>query len=445
MEFFEKDSVLDLYCRGFDRSEILERTGFDIGWKACNVRKSVRGVDRMVYRMEFACHSVTREEFLDLLREYFDGKIVVTDIFEACGLPKKARIRFDELCERVGVTDADKTVLKSSVVKSFSGLFAKDSPEDLFCRGFTGQEVFDMTGVQVASDSRDYRALLRTVDRRTYCVEFVFQNVTRNDFLDMLSRYADGEITSVDILQECGLSKKPRVSFEDVCVRMDVLEEVAAARDKAKKRWQEKSEATMLAKTGYRYALSCPEIRKKGEETMLREYGYRHPMQVPSIRERAMSRFIWRDGKWCMPQEEADRRVSKIVEKYGVRSTLLLPEVKALRKARMESEYGVEYSWSSPELLAKRDKKMLAEYGTTVALRNPALKEKFMRTNMERRGVPWPMMSADCVKKSQETQLRLYGETNYSKTEAAKARRIATNRIVRGVDNPMQSEEVQNS
>lgn len=437
LDFFEKDSVLDLYCRGFDRSEILERTGFDIGWKACNVRQSVKNVDRMAYRMAFALHVVTKDKFLDLLRSYFGGKIVVTDIFEACGLPKKARIRFDDLCDCFGITAFDRSTLKESVVKGFSGLFVKDSPEDLFCRGFTGHEVFEMTGIQAVPDSREYRALLRTVDKSVYSAEFVFQNVSRDAFLGLLVEYADGKMSSIDILQACGLSKKPKVSFEAVCVRMGVVDEVEIARNSAKKYWREKCEATMLSRTGYRCALSCPEIRMKGEETMLRLYGHRHPMEVPLLREKAMARFVQSDGSRKMPQDEIDRRVANIVSKYGVRSTLLLPEVKAKRKISMETLYGAEYSWSCQSLMLKRDETMLLRYGTTVPLRNDVLKAKCVQTNLDRRSVPWPMMSRDCVLKSKATQLALYGETNYAKTRECIERRRMTNLAVRGVDNPM--------
>lgn len=38
MLLFEKDSYLDLVCRGFDREYIKRMTGVDVGYHGCNVK-----------------------------------------------------------------------------------------------------------------------------------------------------------------------------------------------------------------------------------------------------------------------------------------------------------------------------------------------------------------------------------------------------------------------
>ena len=51
MLLFEKDSYLDLVCRGFDREYIKRMTGVDVGYYGCNVKSQLKGVNREQYKL----------------------------------------------------------------------------------------------------------------------------------------------------------------------------------------------------------------------------------------------------------------------------------------------------------------------------------------------------------------------------------------------------------
>lgn len=70
---FKRDSHLDLVCRGFQREEVLHRSGFDIGVKGAGVRALLKGVDRLAYKATHVEHRYGPEGIVAALEAFAMG------------------------------------------------------------------------------------------------------------------------------------------------------------------------------------------------------------------------------------------------------------------------------------------------------------------------------------------------------------------------------------
>ena len=64
MLLFEKDSHLDLVCRGFDRDYIKKMTGVDVGYHGCNAKSQLKGVNREQYKIEYVRKTYSEDDKL---------------------------------------------------------------------------------------------------------------------------------------------------------------------------------------------------------------------------------------------------------------------------------------------------------------------------------------------------------------------------------------------
>ncbi|MFA5586549.1 MAG: hypothetical protein WDA02_08405 [Saccharofermentanales bacterium] len=99
------------------------------------------------------------------------------------------------------------------------------------------------------------------------------------------------------------------------------------------------------------------------------------------------------NGNYYCNKCKIDRITNTNLDKYGVKSTLLVDEFKL-----------------------KRDKTMMDKYGTTVPLKNEKILKKFKETNIEKYGHDCSLLNKDIKVKTKNNLLEKFGVEHYSKT-----------------------------
>ena len=168
----------------------------------------------------------------------------------------------------------------------------------------------------------------------------------------------------------------------------------------------------------------------------------------------------------CSSKCASELRTRRNLEKYGVRSTLELPEVKEKIAQTCMERYGTENPMSSEIVQSRIKKTNLERYGYERALDSPEIKEKSRQTCMERYGVPYGCMSDQAKEKTVQTNLdrrgvehvfqdpefqknarksclERYGTEHYTQSDDFKSKAQATWIENYGVDNPLKSQEIQ--
>lgn len=109
------------------------------------------------------------------------------------------------------------------------------------------------------------------------------------------------------------------------------------------------------------------------------------------------------------PKLTAERMAIFNMEKYGVRNTSALPEVRAkIEKTTME-RYGVRVSSQAASVKEKQKKTNLERYGSVSALQNGHVKEKKKRTMLSKYGTEIPLRNPGIMQRTKETNQEKYG------------------------------------
>lgn len=97
------------------------------------------------------------------------------------------------------------------------------------------------------------------------------------------------------------------------------------------------------------------------------------------------------------------------IEKYGVKNTSALPEVRAkIEKTTME-RYGVRVSSQAASIKEKQKKTNLKKYGCVSALQNSEVKKKKKATMLSKYGTEVPLRNPNVMQKTKETNQEKYG------------------------------------
>lgn len=128
---FEKDSPQDLLLRGFSREYILDKTGTDVGYHGNAMKKGLKGIDRVSYKVEFVKSNYTHDEICAVLDEYAEG-IDVATVLDRLGLAGVNIIKFNVLFKGLGLTDefkeADKKHRKGIMKQGMLDKYGVDNP-----------------------------------------------------------------------------------------------------------------------------------------------------------------------------------------------------------------------------------------------------------------------------------------------------------------------------
>lgn len=128
---FEKDSPQDLLLRGFSREYILDKTGTDVGYHGNAMKKDLKGIDRISYKIEFVKSNYTNDEIAVVLDEYASG-IDAAMVLDRLGLAGVNIIKLNVLFKGLGLTDefkeADKKHRKGIMKQGMLDKYGVDNP-----------------------------------------------------------------------------------------------------------------------------------------------------------------------------------------------------------------------------------------------------------------------------------------------------------------------------
>ena len=128
---FEKESPQDLLLRGFAREYILDKTGTDVGYHGNAMKKELKGIDRVAYKVEFVKSNYTKDEICAVLNEYAAG-IDATTVLDRLGLAGVNIIKLNVLFKGLGLTDefkdADKKHRKGVMKQGMLDKYGVDNP-----------------------------------------------------------------------------------------------------------------------------------------------------------------------------------------------------------------------------------------------------------------------------------------------------------------------------
>lgn len=128
---FEKESPQDLLLRGFAREYILDKTGTDVGYHGNAMKKELKGIDRVAYKVEFVKSNYTKDEICAVLNEYAAG-IDAATVLDRLGLAGVNIIKLNVLFKGLGLTDefkdADKKHRKGVMKQGMLDKYGVDNP-----------------------------------------------------------------------------------------------------------------------------------------------------------------------------------------------------------------------------------------------------------------------------------------------------------------------------
>ena len=134
---FEKDSLQDLLLRGFSREYILDKTGTDVGYHGNAMKKELKGVDRVAYKVEFVESNYTNDEICGKLGVKYEGCDINSELFEG----------YKKLYELI---DGFKPVLHNN--DSANQLVVSDADAVITCPPYKNIEVYSDNGAENLSD-----------------------------------------------------------------------------------------------------------------------------------------------------------------------------------------------------------------------------------------------------------------------------------------------------
>lgn len=382
---FEKDSPQDLLLRGFSRECILDKTGTDVGYHGNAMKKELKGIDRISYKIEFVKSNYSHDDILAVLIEYAVGIDAAT------------------VLDRLGLAGVN--IIKLNVLFKGLGLFDEFKDADKKHRkGIMKQGMLDKYGVDNPFKLDEFQAIAAETRKEKYGAEYTL---------------ASGS----------ALRDAARETFAE-----------HMADDEFRKKLNEKKCATNTALYGVPYVAQSPVFQAKTRATNLRRYGYTNANKRPFMRKH-MSQVMKKNA----PMIAAKARKT-CLEKYGVEYYGQTVEARkaqsermhgnldvflAKTRATMQKRYGVNYSWESSALRNKAYSTMQKRYGTSCYCQSDDYREnldsimdKVRNTNVSRYGAPFYVQSdeykqyVDVIQdKIQSTMRDIYGAPVYTQSD----------------------------
>lgn len=187
---FEKDSPQDLLLRGFSREYILDKTGTDVGYHGNAMKKELKGIDRVAYKVEFVKSNYTKDEIAAVLDEYAEG-IDAATVLDRLGLAGVNIIKLNVLFKGLGLSDefkdADKKHRKGIMKQGMLDKYGVDNPFKLESFQDVARETrkekygADNAAVNVDSSGIDYEGVR---SRSKQLLSGAFHKWTTKSFID---------------------------------------------------------------------------------------------------------------------------------------------------------------------------------------------------------------------------------------------------------------------
>ena len=159
---------------------------------------------------------------------------------------------------------------------------------------------------------------------------------------------------------------------------------------------------------------------RKASDSIFEKYGVRSTAQVPEIKEKIRQTNLKRYGSTSpFGDSEVKKKVEQTnLERYGVKKPFQSDKIQAKAEKTFQKKYGVDRPFQSDEMQSKMRESTREKYGMPYPAQNKEIKEKIKQTNLERYGV--------------ESNLQL---------ESVKQAQIRASQEKYGTDYPLQSEQ----
>ena len=176
---FEKDSPQDLLLRGFSREYILDKTGTDVGYHGNAMKKELKGIDRVSYKVEFVKSNYTHDEIVAVLDEYAAG-IDAATVLDRLGLAGVNIIKLNVLFKGLGLSDEFKDVDKKHR------------------KGIMKQGMLDKYGVDNPFKLDEFQAIAAETRKEKYGAEYTLASgsVLSDAARDIFARHTQKSIAS---------------------------------------------------------------------------------------------------------------------------------------------------------------------------------------------------------------------------------------------------------
>ena len=326
---FEKDSPQDLLLRGFSREYILDKTGTDVGYHGNAMKKELKGIDRVSYKVEFVENNYTRDEIIVVLDEYADGIDAAT------------------VLDRLGLAGVN--IIKLNVLFKGLGLFDEFKEADKKHRkGIMKQGMLDKYGVDNPFKLESFQDAARETRKEKYGAEYTLAS---GSALDDAARETFAQ------------------HMKD---------------DEFRKKLNEKKCATNTALYGVPYVAQSPVFQAKTRATNLRRYGYTNANKRPFMRKH-MSEVMKKNASMIAAKSRKTCLGKYGVEYYGQTAEARKAQSEYMKKhldsflpktrATMQKRYGVKYSWESAALRGKVQVTMRERYGSSSYVQSDEYKQ----------------------------------------------------------------------
>lgn len=365
---FEKDSPQDLLLRGFSREYILDKIGTDVGYHGNAMKKDLKGIDRVAYKIEFVKSNYTNDEIAAVLDEYAVGIDAAT------------------VLDRLGLAGVN--IIKLNVL--FKGLDLSDefkAADKVHRKGIMKQGMLDKYGVDNPFKLDEFQVAAAETRKEKYGAEYTL---------------ASGS----------ALRDAARETFAE-----------HMADDEFRKKLNEKKCATNMALYGVPYVAQSPVFQAKTRVTNLRRYGYTNANKRPFMRKH-MSQVMKKNAPMIAAKSRKTCLGKYGVEYYGQTAEARKAQSERMRgnldvflaktRATMQKRYGVNYSWESAALRNKAYSTMQKRYGTSCYCQSDDYREnldsimdKVRNTNMSRYGAPFYVQSDEYKQNVDDIQSRI--------------------------------------
>lgn len=349
---FEKDSPQDLLLRGFSREYILDKTAVDVGYHGNAMKKELKGIDRVAYKIEFVKSNYTNDEIVAVLNEYAEG-IDAATVLDRLGLAGVNIIKLNVLFKGLGLSnefkEADKKHRKGIMKQGMLDKYGVDNPFKLdefqAIAAETCKEKYGAVYAEANNSTIDYESVR---SRSKQLLAGTLHKWTTKSFIDACNyihggRYRYDKTKYVRRDQKVIITCPVHGDFEQTpgnhlygygcafCAGVNKLTpETFIA--KAKKVHGDKYDYSLVTgdiSSHCKVAIICP------------EHG---------VFEQTPTSHL--SGKGCL-KCASKKRAKTNLKRYGVKNVMSLPETLEKIKAATKKKYGVDYAMQDKTLASK--------------------------------------------------------------------------------------------
>ena len=349
---FEKDSPQDLLLRGFSREYILNKTGTDVGYHGNVMKKELKGIDRVAYKVEFVKSNYTNDEILAVLDEYAAG-IDAAIVLDRLGLAGVNIIKLNVLFKGLDLSDefkdVDKKHRKGIMKQGMLDKYGVDNPFKLdefqVIAAETRKEKYGAVAAEANKSVIDYEGVR---SRSKQLLSGAFHKWTTKSFIDACNyihggRYRYDKTKYVRRDQKVIITCPVHGDFEQtpgnhlygygcpVCAGVNKLTPEIF-----------KVKANTVHGDKYDYSLVTGDISSHRKVTIIcPEHGAFQQTPTGHL-----------SGKGCL-KCAPKKRAKTNVKRYGVRNVMSLPSTLEKIKATTQNKYGVDYAMQDKDLASK--------------------------------------------------------------------------------------------